>query len=168
MDYMPIIDLLLVSFPEELLITVFGLLLFGIGIRKNSGRIIIIAVLQALISFFVRKLPLPFGIHTLVQILLFALPLKLLLPLPFFVSLLCVLISGTIYTVIDATFIPLLLKLTGIPLETVLKSAMLRGLFFIPQALAMFLLVLIVYFKRIKLLNITNYKLTRSKSDGRI
>ena len=155
--------LLFLSIPEEFLITVLGLLLFGIGIRQRFGRISLIAVIQAFISFFVRLLPLPFGIHTLIQILLFAIPLQLILRLPYLHSLICILISATIYTVLDATFIPLLLQITDIPLEAVLNSTFLRVLFFIPQALTMLLFVLFLYFTRFKLFNMTNYRLNRSK-----
>lgn len=163
MDNMSLGVILLLSIPEELLITVFGLLLFGFEIRQRFGRIFLIAVIQAFISFLVRLLPLPFGIHTLIQILLFAIPLQLILRLPYLHSLICILISATIYTVLDATFIPLLLHLTGIPLEAILDSTFLRVLFFIPQASAMLFLILFVYFSRFKLFNITNYRSTRSK-----
>lgn len=168
MDNMPIGVLLLVSIPEEFLITMLGLLLFGIGIRQRFGRIFFIAVIQAFISYSIRLLPLSFGVHTLIQIMLFAIPLQLILHLPYLYSSICILVSSTIYTVLDSTFIPFLLQLTGIPLEAVLNGTILRVLFFIPQGLIMLLLVLVVYFKQIKLFDITNYRLIRSKSDGHI
>lgn len=159
---------LFLSIPEELLITALGLLLFGIGFRKQPGKLLLVAIIQAAISFLVRQFPLPFGIHTIIQIPLFALPLTLLMGLPYLYSLVCILISGTIYTVLDASFVPLLLHLTGIPLEMIMNSTYLRVIFFIPQALTMLLIILLVYYKHFKLFDMKCHRSIRSKKDGRI
>jgi hypothetical protein len=149
--------------PEEFLINVLGLQLFGIRVRPLIRRLVLVAIIQAFISYAVRLLPLPFGIHTLIQIPLFSVPLCLILRLPYLYSLLAILISATIYSIFEATFIPFLLYLTEIPLELVLSNASLRLLFFIPEALTMLLLVLFVRFKGIKLFDLTNSRITRSK-----
>ncbi len=159
MESMPLLIVLFASIPEEFLITVLGLKLFGIRIRPLIGKIVVIAILQAVISFSVRLLPLPFGIHTILQIPLFALPLYLLLGLSYLYSLVVILISATLYTILDASIIPLLLYWTGIPLEAVLTNTTLRLLFFIPQFTVMLLLVIIVSLKKIKIFDINNYKL---------
>lgn len=163
MDKMPLMVMLFASIPEEFLINVLGLQLFGIRVRPLIRRLVWVAIIQALISYAARLLPLPFGIHTLIQIPLFAVPLYLILRLPYLYSLLAILISATIYAILEATFIPFLLYLTKIPLELVLSNTSLRMLFFIPQALTMLLLVLFVRFKEIKLFDLTNYRITRCK-----
>ncbi|WP_242662097.1 hypothetical protein [Desulfitobacterium hafniense] len=162
-EIMPLLIVLFASIPEEFLITVLGLKLFGVKIRPLIGKIVVIAILQAAISFSVRLLPLPFGIHTILQIPLFALPLYLLLGLPYLYSLVVILISATLYTILDASIIPLLLYWTGIPLETVLTNTTLRLLFFIPQFTVMLLLVIIVSLKKIKIFDINNYKLVNKE-----
>lgn len=160
---MPLGVVLFLSIPEELLITVLGLLLFGIGFRKQIGRLLLIAIIQATMSFLVRQFPLPFGIHTIIQIPLFALPIALLMGLPYLYSLVCILISGTIYTVLDASFVPLLLHFTGIPLEMIMRSTYLRIIFFMPQALTMLLLILVVYYKHLKLFDMKYHRSIGSK-----
>lgn len=154
---MPLEVILLLSIPEELLITTLGLILFGIRVQKCFGKLFLIAIIQALISFCVRLLPLPFGIHTIIQIPLFSIPLLLILRVPYLYSLICILISATIYTILDVTFVPLLLQLTDIPLDIILKNTYLRVMFFIPQALTMFLFIFVIYFNKFKLFNLTNY-----------
>lgn len=163
MEIMPLLIVLFASIPEEFLITVLGLKLFGVKIRPLIGKIVVIAILQAVISFSVRLLPLPFGIHTILQIPLFALPLYLLLGLSYLYSLVVILISATLYTILDASIIPLLLYWTGIPLEVVLTNTTLRLLFFIPQFTVMLLLVIIVSFKKITIFDINNYKLVNKE-----
>ena len=162
MDFMPLLDVIFVSIPEELLITILGLMLLSIKIKKRLSVLLLVAVVQATISYFIRMLPLPFGIHTLIQLPLFALTATLLLHLPFLLSLTSVLVSGTIYTVIDATFAPNMLKITGIPLQQVLEHAWLRIIFFSPQALAMVLIILLVHLSRFKLLDMSKYDFTKA------
>lgn len=160
---MPLLIILFASIPEEFLITVLGLKLFGVKIRPLIGKIVVVAILQAAISFSVRLLPLPFGIHTILQIPLFALSLYLILGLPYLYSLVVILISATLYTILDASIIPLLLYWSGIPLEEVLTNTTLRLLFFIPQFTVMLLLVIIVSLKKIKIFDINNYKLVNKE-----
>ncbi len=47
MESMPLLIVLFASIPEEFLITVLGLKLFGIRIRPLIGKIVVIAILQA-------------------------------------------------------------------------------------------------------------------------
>lgn len=164
MDDMSLVTVLFLSIPEEFLITVLGFLLFGIGIRKRFRQLLLIATLQAVTSFFVRLLPLPFGIHTLVQIPLFAVAVWLVLGLPYLVSFTCILVSLTIYVVLDASFVTLLLKITHISMESVLKSTVLRELFFLPQGLTMLFVIFVIYFTGFKLFDLAHYSLTRSKN----
>lgn len=167
MDNMPLAAVLFLSIPEELLITALGLLLFGISIRKHLFQLFLIAALQALVSFSIRLLPLPFGIHTLVQIPLFALAVTLVLRLPYVGAFICILVSSTIYTVLDATFIPLLMKITEIPISEVLQSTSLRVMFFLPQGLTMLGLILIIVTTGFRLFTISDYRSARSrKQDG--
>lgn len=167
MDNMPVSAVLFLSIPEELLITALGLLLFGITPRKHLLQLFLIAVLQALVSFSIRMLPLPFGIHTLVQIPLFALAVSLVLSLPYMGAFISILVSSTIYTVLDATFIPLLIKITGIPLSEILQSTSLRVMFFLPQGLTMLVLILIIAITGFRLFTLSDYRSARSrKQDG--
>ncbi|WP_236006052.1 hypothetical protein [Paradesulfitobacterium ferrireducens] len=164
---MPVSAVLFLSIPEELLITTLGLFLFGISVRKYWYRLFLIAVIQALVSFFIRLLPLPFGIHTFLMIPLFALAVSLVLNLPYIGAFVSILVSSTIYTVLDTTFIPLLIKITGIPVSEVLQSTPLRVMFFLPQGLTMLVLILIVATTGFRLFTLSDYRSAGSrKQDG--
>lgn len=162
MDFMPILDVIFVSIPEELLITILGLLLLNVFVKKHLRTLLLVASVQAFISYFIRMLPMPFGIHTLIQLPLFALAITIFLKLPYILSLTSILVSGTIYTVLDATFIPNLLKITRTPLQQVLEHAWLRVLFFLPQAFTMIIFILLIHFTRFKLLDMSKYDIIRS------
>jgi len=150
-DKMPLVAVLLISIPEEIMISALGLMLFGI--KPPIGKLVLIGVVQATISYFVRMLPIIFGVHTLLQGLLFTVVIWLVLRVPFRFVLAAMLVSISIYTVIDATFVPMLLDITGIPLEVILNNARLRILFFLPQGVTMLLVVLLVYFFDFRLIN---------------
>lgn len=155
MDNMPLITVLLISLPEEILLTAIGLQLFGI--RSSFRKIVLIGVLQAVFSYCIRFLPLVFGIHTLLQIPIFAFVIWLIIRIPFVIALLSILVSAAFYMVIDATFGPLLLYLTEIPLEQVLATPSLRILFFLPQGLTLFLITLFLYFYNVKIIDLRSY-----------
>ncbi|WP_051534229.1 hypothetical protein [Desulfitibacter alkalitolerans] len=154
MDRMPLVAVFFISIPEEIMLTALGLLLFGI--KPPLKKLIFIGVIQAIISYLVRMLPIVFGVHTLLQGLLFTVVIWLILKIPFRVALAAMLVSISIYTVIDATIVPILLETTGISLETILASAKLRILFFLPQGAAMLLIVLLVYYFDFKLIDYNN------------
>ncbi|MBZ4688509.1 MAG: hypothetical protein JG764_2142 [Clostridiales bacterium] len=163
MDTMPLITVLFVSCPEEMMISALGLLLFGI--KPNLRKIILIGFIQAVISFFIRLLPVPFGIHTLLQIPLFILVIFLIMRIPFLIAAVCLLVSFTIYVIIDATFAPLILNMTNIPLDQVLADGKLRILFFLPQGLVMLLVVLLVFFFNFKLIDLSTLIMSREDEE---
>lgn len=68
MDKMPLVALLLQSIPEE--IVLFSLSSVLLGISLKWGRIIPIAIVSALASFYVRQLPIHFGIHMLIGVII--------------------------------------------------------------------------------------------------
>jgi len=67
MDQMPLLALLLQSVPESILLISLGLCV--VGRRLLIGKIIPLAFLSSVISWLVRQLPLPFGVHTLIGVL---------------------------------------------------------------------------------------------------
>jgi len=152
MDPRALPAVLLVSIPEEIMITALGLLLFGIRLR---GRILVlIGIIQGLVSYVVGQLPILFGLHVIAQVFLFALVITLILQLPYRVSLTAMMVSATIYVVLEAAVVPLLLVITKLPLTEILTDARLQLLCLLPQGLLMLILIYIVYRHNIKLLNL--------------
>lgn len=164
MDKMPLITVLLISLPEEILLTAIGLQLFGL--RAGFLKLLLTGLLQATFSYCIRFLPLAFGMHTLLQIPIFALVIWLIIRIPYSIALLCILVSASFYMVVDSTLGLLLLYLTGIPLEQVLATPSLRIFFFLPQGLIVFFILLFLYFYNIKIIDLRDNYSNRCK--GRI
>lgn len=149
MDKLPVLAILLISIPEEIMISALGLFLFGI--RPKGRFLILIGILQSLISYLVRQLPLFFGLHVIIQALLFALVITLIIQLPYRVSLTAMTVSITIYAVMEAIFVPLLVAITDVPLAVILASTKLRILYFLPQGIMMLIIVFLVHHYDFKL-----------------
>ncbi|AGK99745.1 hypothetical protein Desgi_0132 [Desulfoscipio gibsoniae DSM 7213] len=69
------LSLLLVSLPEALLVTMLGFQLAGLGI--TSHHLIKTGMIQTASSYFIRLAPIPFGLHSLVQIVIYIFILRL-------------------------------------------------------------------------------------------
>lgn len=156
MDRMPWLTVFLISFPEEIMISALGLSL--VRIRVPWGRVLACALLQAIASYCIRLLPIPFGVHTLVQALVFALILGLVLHLPYRVSLVAMLLSITIYAAIEALAVPVVLERTGIPLEQILADPWLRIECFLPQGLVALALLVAILVTKFYLIDLSIYQ----------
>lgn len=66
MDKMPFLAVLLQSFPESILLFSLGCAVWGI--KLNFKKIIPAAAISALVSWGIRALPFPFGVHTVIGI----------------------------------------------------------------------------------------------------
>lgn len=64
MDKMPFLAVLLQSFPESILLFSLGCAVWGI--KLNFKKIIPAAAISALVSWGIRALPFPFGVHTVI------------------------------------------------------------------------------------------------------
>lgn len=131
------------------MISALGLFLFGI--RPKGRFLILIGILQSLISYLARQMPLFFGLHIIVQALLFALVIILILQLPYRISLTAMMASITIYAVLEGIFVPGLVEMTDIPLAVILASTKLRILYFLPQGIMMLIIVFLVHHYDFKL-----------------
>lgn len=157
MDRMPWLTVFLISFPEEIMISALGLSL--VRIRVPWGRVVGCAILQAIASYAIRLLPIPFGVHTLVQALVFALIIGLILHLPYRVSLVAMLLAITIYAAIEALAVPIVLERTGLALEQILANPWLRIRCFLPQGLATLALLAVILITRFYLVDLSTYQL---------
>lgn len=163
MDRMPLIGVLLISVPEGIILSALGLTL--VGVKVNWRLLVFAGVIEAAISYLVRLAPLPFGVHTLVQLLLFALVLSVIAKLPYKVTFLAMLISIMLYTAIDGIMITHLLHFTGITLREVWATPLIRVAFFLPQGLTTLTIFLVCYLGNFKLLDYP--ALTGNKSNDR-
>lgn len=131
MDRMPLLALFLQSMPEEFIVIALGLLL--VGYRPPLARLVPVAVLSATASYFIRALPFPFGVHTLISVVVIVALVCLILQLSWRRAVLAVLLGVTLLALGEGVTIPLMTSLTGIPMEQVVASTWLRIVFPLPH-----------------------------------
>lgn len=139
---------LIQGIPECLAVATLGWVL--LEQEFAAKKILCVGLLHALITFFVRNLPLPFGIHTLILIFTLAALLayfstSFYYSKVLFVSLITIMILGLL-ELITLTVVSLFL---GIPEEAIFADQFLSVSVGLPQVVILFLLAyLIAYFKK--------------------
>ncbi|MEA4925592.1 MAG: GHKL domain-containing protein [Syntrophomonadaceae bacterium] len=152
MDHMNLLELIFISLPEAMLVAALGIALTGLKLRP--GQLFIIGIFQALGSYVIRSLPVPFGLHTLIMLCLFVLIIYAATGLDLVTSALTGLSGLTVYSVVEMLMAPHLLRITGYTLKEALADPLLRIYYFVPEAAA--LLAIIALCRRFKL-NILSY-----------
>ncbi len=142
--------IVLISFPEAMLVGLLGLLI--LGFKPAPKQVFLIGFFQAMLSYLIRSFPSPFGIHTFLQLVSFSIIIYLVMLIPYKNSFLAALVGLSIYTCVEACSIPLLLKLTGVSLQVVLHNTWVRLAFFLPEAIIIILIIFLTHRFNIKLL----------------
>lgn len=152
---MPPIIVFMISVPEALLLSLFGLQL--VGIRPKILYLIAAAFLQAFSSYLVRGLPIDFGYHTPILLILYAVILWLVLRLPYIVTQIAVLLGFTSYLAIESVLAPVVMNAMGETIESILSQPVLRIKAFLPQAVIFLAITLIIRKRNISLFKVERY-----------
>lgn len=131
MDKMPLLALIFQSIPESIIILTLGLTLMGIELKWQ--RIIPAAVLSSLASYLVRELPIPYGLHTLIGIVVITLFVFIFFRTPFYVAVFVAMIGIVSLTTVELLLWPLIILLTGKTITQIWESQTLRILIPIPE-----------------------------------
>lgn len=126
------LSLLLVSLPEALLVTMLGFQLAGLRIMPL--QLIIIGIAQTASSYFVRLSSIPFGLHSLVQIAIYILILRIVTGIPLRRVAIIALLGLVVYATLDSAIIPPLLSITGYSLQDIFARDDIRIGVFLPEA----------------------------------
>lgn len=151
MDKMDLASLLLVSFPETMLTIALGFLL--VGIRPRWRDLLLIGALQIPVAYVTRALPLPFGVHTIIQILFFTLNVFLVTRLPYRIVLLASLLGLIIILAVESVVAPFMYRITGYSINYVYGHTLIRFSFFLPKALVMLIIIGICKVCKFSLIN---------------
>ena len=143
-----LIQWLIQGIPECIALVLLGFVL--LESRMDIKRALIPGVIQALVLYFLRLFPLPFGIHTMVAIISLSVLLLCFTEARYSKALL---ISFFVYLVLgisELVFLPTVSFLIGIPLEIIFSNSLLCALVGLPQVLMIVVLALIlnIYYKR--------------------
>lgn len=131
MDTIPLLVLIFYSIPESILIFTFGFVIFGVKIDAN--KIFIAAIISAFTSYLVRMLPLPFGFHTIIGVLVLTSLFRYLCKFGFGYSLLATLFSLSTLMGLETIFANLLQNYLHMSIKDLLqKSPIFKTLSYYP------------------------------------
>ncbi|WP_238456869.1 sensor histidine kinase [Desulforamulus aeronauticus] len=136
---MSLLQLLFVSLPEVLLITALSFQLTGLRLKLLD--LIVVGLLQTIVAYLVRLSPIPFGVHSIIQIIIFIVILRIITRNGFRVVIITALLGLTIYASLEALIAPTLLNLSGYDLNEVIYNPLMRIIFFFPQAVMILLFI---------------------------
>jgi len=131
MDFMPLIPFLGVSIPESIVIYYMALTL--LGLRESPLFLVVLSVPTSLFSYAVLSLPLPFGIHTFLQVILMVILLNLFFSLPWLVAVIIMVFASFILGLTEGISVPLLARLFTINLDQIISDPLLRIVFTLPH-----------------------------------
>ncbi|WP_243137200.1 sensor histidine kinase [Desulfofundulus thermobenzoicus] len=137
---MSLFSLLLVSLPEALLVTMLGFQLAGLKVTPR--HLISIGAAQTVSSYFIRLSPSPFGLHTLVQVTVYILILRIITGLSWRRVAVIALLGLVVYGTLEAAILPPLLSITGYTLEEVIATDYMRIAVFLPEAVLILLFII--------------------------
>lgn len=138
MDKMPVFAVVFYSIPEAIVLLALGLTLMGVPLRW--GKIVVIAIILSIISYFSRELPLVYGFHTVIYIVSYILLVMVFFRTPLQISATAGLVSVIAILAIESIYCPLIVWLSGKPIQEIWSETFLRVLIPVPELLAMALI----------------------------
>ncbi|NHM27399.1 hypothetical protein G7K71_10460 [Desulfofundulus sp. TPOSR] len=161
MDKMPLVALILQSIPESIIILTLGLTLMGIELKWQ--RIIPAAVLSSVASYFVRELPIPYGVHTLIGILVITLLVVVFFKTSFPVAINVAMIGIAILATVEMLILPILIFLMGKTINEIWESLTLRIFLAIPELIVLTLITFWCVRKKVTLRSLGIYRSNQTK-----
>ncbi|MBM7854673.1 ribose/xylose/arabinose/galactoside ABC-type transport system permease subunit [Desulfohalotomaculum tongense] len=148
MDKMPLLAIIFYSVPESYLIFIYGLVIIG---EKVDFKRVTTAVLTSVVaSYFVRLLPFPFGIHTLIGVIVVFIIFSLVLKVSYKYSLVVTIVSlGTLISLENISLYFIEYKLNIGNLTELWSDTVLRILTGWPHLIIWALIILFLYKKKI-------------------
>lgn len=137
----------LVSFPESFLAMKLGYKLVNIDIENK--KLALVSATYAVISFIVRGLPIPYGIHTVILIFSLIILGKVILEKKWIQSLVSVLAGMLIMGVMQSIFIPLTLMFLSKSTDQLFTEPWLGPVVFLPCVLLLVAFYMIIKEKKV-------------------
>lgn len=154
MDFMPLIPFLGVSVPESFVL--YYMVLAIAGKRESTLSIIALSLLTSLFSYTVRSIPMVFGIHTILQVVLMIILLNIFLQFPWRAAATIMILASAVLGLTEGFFVPFLSWIFSLDLDRIISDPLLRILFTLPHLLFLAALSHIVIKKNWRLPLITH------------
>ena len=139
----PILLWLFQGIPECLAVAALALVLAGRPLDPRS--VFMIGLPQAVAAYLVRLLPLTFGVHSIILIVILAILLNVLLKIKLSRGILAALVVLIILCFAEMVSISLMVFITGIPFNQTYREIYLTILYGWPHVIFIFLLALAIY-----------------------
>jgi len=140
-DRISLLPFFLQSLPENYIILFLGLT--WTGVRVGVRMILPIAIIGAGGSYFIRALPLAFGFHSLLQLILLILLVHFCLKEKWRLSIVATLLGGLAVGLAESLIDPLILFLTNLTLTELLADPWLRVLVPLPHLVVLGIIAII-------------------------
>lgn len=131
MDFVPFILFLGVSVPESLVLYYMALTLADK--RESPSFLIAISLLTSMFSYAIRSLPLVFGMHTFLQVILMVFFLNLFFRMSWSLAIIVQVLASIILGLMEGMSVPLLAWIFSYNLEDIISDPLLRILFTLPH-----------------------------------
>jgi len=132
LDKLSLVDIIFQSVPESIIIFCLGLV--SVDLTPDFKNVIPAAVVSALLSWFVRSLPLPFGIHTFIGIIIIFAIFIFWFKTKLRDAFLAAVFAMSTFLTAEAVLVPVTLRLTGIgSIHEALQHSVLRVILPIPE-----------------------------------
>jgi hypothetical protein len=158
MDQISIPSILFVSFPEELVIAILGVIFIGkfsyFKQKSNYIRIFLFTALFASSMFFLRRAVSDVVENLLISVLISCILFIFVMRLKFYESILATLFSFITSIILQVASIATILAITGNSLDYMLKSDVNRFLVSLPERIIEVVLIVIAYKYRIKFIDL--------------
>lgn len=152
--YMSVLIMLCVSFPEAMLMSYFAIQFMG-G-KPKIIEVILIGLVQAVIAYIVRTSAIPYGLHTIIQIVTLVVLLSIISRVKVVAAAIGYISILIIYLLENVVLNEFMMFIFGSTMIGILSHAYARIIFFIPIALT--LLTTIIIFKKY---DITFFKIVK-------
>lgn len=134
--------LVFISVPQTLLILGFGFYLFNIRIKHK--HILLLTFLITGICYLVRLIPIPYGLNTIILIILFTLLAALIGKIELKYSFNAVLLGVLIYGMLEGVLLPIIADVLNITIRDIVVSSWHNIIAFLPIALVGTILLVII------------------------
>lgn len=151
MDKVPLWFLIFYSIPESIVLITFSATLYGYPIKKNIHRLLLLGVMLATSSVFVRGLPVNPGNNVLIELPLFIILTAIILRLSVFKTVFYIITSFMILFIGETISYPLISFLTGFETNYLVNNFFWRFVTGWTHLVLIILLTIFLFKKNIKI-----------------
>ncbi|MDT3700191.1 MAG: GHKL domain-containing protein [Thermincola sp.] len=151
MDKVPLWFLIFYSIPESIILISFSATLYGYPIKKNIHRLLLLGVMLATSSIFVRGLPIKMGDQLFIEVPLFTVLTAIILRLSILKAIFYIITSFAIIIIGESISYPLISFITGLGTKYLSENIYLRMVTGWTHLTLIISLTVLIYKKKIKI-----------------